>query len=133
MSALELALSAFTAAELAAAVGLPAEVDLDDLAPFLTIDPDDVGRGQAGTPSTGRSWVAAEAPVYDGGVRLWRPKAARRCGPPIAASTVVTIVCSTAASDSRPLCSSALAVWTIARITARCHDTGTSLRKTPSS
>ena len=71
MSALELALSAFTAAELAAAVGLPAEVDLDDLAPFLTIDPDDVGRGQAGTPSTGRSWVAAEAPVYDGGVRLW--------------------------------------------------------------
>lgn len=71
MSALELAISAFTVADLAAVTGLPAEVGLDDLAPFLTIDPDDVVRGRAGTPATGRSWVAAEVPAYDGGVRLW--------------------------------------------------------------
>ena len=71
MSALERAVSAFAAVDLAAVNDLPAEVGLDDLAPYLTLDRHDVGRGQAGTPVTGRSWVAAEAPVYDGGVRLW--------------------------------------------------------------
>ena len=53
-------------------------------------------------------------------------------GPLIAASTVVTIVCSTSNSDSRPLPSSALAACTSARTTARCHETETSRRKTPS-
>ncbi len=71
MSALDLALSAFTVADVTAATGLPDEVGLDDLAPFLTIDRDDVSRGQVGTPAEGRSWVAAEAPAYDGGVRVW--------------------------------------------------------------
>lgn len=71
MNALDRALAAFTAADLAAVAGLPAEVGLDDLAPFLTIDRDDVNHGQAGTPGSGRSWAAAEAPAYDLGVRLW--------------------------------------------------------------
>jgi hypothetical protein len=69
MSALDL--SAFTAADLAALTGLPDGVGLDELAPFLTIDRDDVTRGQAGTPAKGRSWVAAESTTYHGGVRLW--------------------------------------------------------------
>ena len=71
MSALDLALATFTVADVAAVTGLPGEVSLDDLAPFLTIDRDDVGRGQAGNPAKGRSWVAADVPAYDGGVRLW--------------------------------------------------------------
>lgn len=71
MNALDIALSAFTVADIAAVTNLPGQVSLDDLAPFLTIDRDDLSRGQAGTPAQGRSWVAAEAPAYDGGVRLW--------------------------------------------------------------
>jgi hypothetical protein len=54
-----------------------------------------------------------------------------RFGPPIAPRTVVSMTGSTSASEMRPLRNSALAVWTIARITATCHATGRSLRKTP--
>jgi len=71
MTALEVTMSAFAIVDLAAVTDLPAELGLDDLAPFLSIDGNGGGRGSAGTPANGRSWVAAVVPAYDGGVRLW--------------------------------------------------------------
>src|SRR3954454_2909231 len=50
----------------------------------------------------------------------------------IAASAVVSIVCSTSVCESRPACSSALAAWTTARTTAISQVAETSLRKAPS-
>jgi hypothetical protein len=78
MNALSTSLAAFTVADVATVTGLPGQVLLDDLAPFLTIARDDRSRGQAGTPAQGRSWVAAEAPAYDGGVLLWLDEVTER-------------------------------------------------------
>jgi hypothetical protein len=62
---------AFVAGDVSRWAGLPSGLTLDELEPVLNLARDVTGRGRLGSGRREASWVAAESPVYEGGLRVW--------------------------------------------------------------